>query len=50
MDLIENKTGIKYHDGHVHRLLYQWGFGLKVPEKRFIKRASKKELKHFKKE
>ena len=50
MDLIENKTGIKYHDGHVRRLLYQWGFGLKVPEKRFVKRASKKELKHFKKE
>ena len=50
MDLIQNKTGIKYHDGHVRRLLYQWGFGLKVPEKRFVKRASKKELKHFKKE
>lgn len=49
MDLIEKKTGIKYHEDHIRRLLYQWGFGLKVPEKRFVKRASKKEIKHFKK-
>lgn len=49
MDLIEKKTGVKYHEDHIRRLLYQWGFGLKVPEKRFVKRASKKEMKYFKK-
>jgi putative transposase len=49
MNLIEKKTGVKYHEDHVRRLLYQWGFSLKVPEKRFVKRASDKEIKDFKK-
>ncbi len=46
MDLIQKKTGIKYHEDHIRRLLYQWGFSLKVPEKRFVKRASNKEIKY----
>lgn len=49
MDHIEKKTGIKYHEDHIRRLLYQWGFSLKAPEKRFVKRASDKEIKDFKK-
>ena len=49
MDLIEKKTGIKYHEDHIRRLLHQWGFSLKAPEKKFVKRASKREIKHFKK-
>ncbi|MDN5847372.1 MAG: helix-turn-helix domain-containing protein [Candidatus Nitrosocosmicus sp.] len=49
MDLIQKKTGIKYHEDHIRRLLYQWEFGLKAPEKRFVKRASDKEIKDFKK-
>lgn len=49
MDHIEKKTGIKYHEDHIRRLLHQWGFSLKAPEKRFVKRASDKEIKDFKK-
>lgn len=50
MDLIQKKTaGIKYHEDHIRRLLHQWGFSLKAPEKKFVKRASEKEVKHFKK-
>lgn len=49
MDHIEKKTGIKYHEDHIRRLLHQWGFSLKALEKRFVKRASDKEIKDFKK-
>jgi putative transposase len=49
MNLIQKKTGIKYHQDHIRRLLYQWGFSLKAPEKRFVKRASKREIMDFKK-
>jgi putative transposase len=49
MDHIEKKTGIKYHEDHIRRLLHQWGFSLKAPEKRFVKKASDKEIKDFKK-
>jgi transposase len=49
MDLIQNKTGIKYHKDHIRRLLHQWGFSLKAPEKRFVRKASEKEIKDFKK-
>jgi putative transposase len=50
MDLILKKTGVKYHEDHIRRLLYQWGFSLKTPEKKFVKRASDREIKYFKKE
>ncbi len=33
MDLIKKKTGVKYHEDHIRRLLHQWGFSLKAPEK-----------------
>jgi putative transposase len=49
MDHIEKKMGIKYHEDHIRRLLHQWGFSLKAPEKRFVKRTSDKEIKDFKK-
>ncbi len=49
MDLTLKKTGVKYHEDHIHRLLYQWGFSLKAPEKKFVNRASDK-IKYFKKE
>jgi putative transposase len=49
MDLVQKKTGIKYHEDHIRRLLHQWGFSLKAPEKKFVKRASDKEIKYFKK-
>ena len=46
---IQKKTGIKYHEEHIRRLLHQWGFSLKAPQKKFVKRASEKEKKDFKK-
>ena len=50
MDIILRKTGIKYHEVHVYRLLHKWGFVRKVPQKRFVRTASKEEKKKFKKE
>jgi putative transposase len=50
MDIIQKKTSIKYHEVHIYRLLHQWGFSSKVPQKRFVRTASQKEKKKFKKE
>ncbi len=49
MYLIHKKTGVKYHKEHVRRLLHQWGFSPKVPQKRFVRTASKEEKNSFKK-
>jgi len=49
MDLIQEKTGIKYHEVHIRRILHKWGFSPKVPQKRFVKSASKKDKNGFKK-
>ena len=50
MDLIYRKTGVRYHEVHIYRLLYKWGFKPKVPQKRFVNSASVKEKRKFKKE
>ncbi|HJT85458.1 MAG TPA: helix-turn-helix domain-containing protein [Nitrososphaeraceae archaeon] len=50
MDLIYKKTGVRYHEVHIYRLLHKWGFKPKVPQKRFVNTASDKEKKRFKKE
>ena len=50
MDLIYNKTGVRYHEVHIYRLLHKWGFKSKVPQKRFVKTASVMEKRKFKKE
>ena len=50
MDLIYNKTGVRYHELHIYRLLHKWGFKPKVLQKRFVNSASIKEKKRFKKE
>ena len=50
MDLIYKKTGVRYHEVHIYRLLHKWGFKSKVPHKRFINTASAKDKKRFKKE
>ena len=39
----------KYHEVHIRRLLHKWGFKSKVPQKRFVRTASRKEKKGFKK-
>ena len=50
MDFIYRKTGVRYHEVHIYRLLHKWGFKSKVPHKRFVNTASKKDKKRFKKE
>jgi putative transposase len=50
LDLIYRKTGVRYHEVHIYRLLHKWGFKSKVPQKRFINSASVKDKKKFKKE
>ena len=50
MDLIYRKTGVRYHEVHIYRLLHKWGFKPKVPQKRFVNTASIKDKKKFKKE
>lgn len=50
MDLIYKKTGVRYHEVHIYRLLHKWGFKSKVPQKKFVNTASKKDKSKFKKE
>ncbi len=50
MDLIHKRTGIKYHEVHIYRLLHKWGFISKVPLKKFVRTSTSKEKKEFKKE
>ena len=49
MDLIEKIPCINYHKVHIYRLLHRWGFSSKVPQKRYVRTASQKEKKGFKK-
>lgn len=49
MNIIYEKTGVRYHEVHIYRLLHKWGFSPKVPRKRFVNTASSKEKKQFKK-
>jgi transposase len=49
MNIIYEKTGVRYHEVHIYGLLHKWGFSPKVPRKRFINTASNKEKKQFKK-
>lgn len=50
LDLIYKKTGVRYHEVHIYRLLHKWGFKSRVPQKRFVNTASVKNKKKFKKE
>jgi transposase len=49
MNIIYAKTGVRYHEVHIYRLLHKRGFSPKVPRKRFVNTASNKEKKQFKK-
>lgn len=49
MNLIYEKSGVRYHEVHIYRLLHKWGFTPKVPQKRFVNAASKEEKIRFKK-
>jgi putative transposase len=50
MDLIYKKTGVRYHEVHIYRLLHKWGFKSKVPQRRFVNTAFTKDKRKFKKE
>jgi putative transposase len=43
MDIIHKRTGVKYHEVHIYRLLHKWGFVPKIPKGRFVRAASKEE-------
>ena len=47
MNIIYEKTGVRYHhEVHVYRLLYKGGFS-QVPKKKFVNAASKEEKDKF---
>ena len=45
MNLIYERTGVKYHEVHIYRLLHRWGFSPKVPRMRFVNAAASKQEK-----
>ena len=49
MNLIYERTGVKYHEVHIYRLLHKWGFSSKVPRMKFVNAASKQEKKNLEK-
>ena len=49
MNIIYQRTGVRYHEVHIYRLLHKWGFKPKVPQRRFVNIASKEEKEEFKK-
>jgi putative transposase len=49
MNMIYERTGIRYHEVHVYRLLHKWEFTPKVPIKRFVNTASDQEKNGFRK-
>ncbi len=49
MDIIYKKTGVRYHEVHIYRLLHKWGVSSKVPQKRFVNTAPIAEKESFKK-
>jgi putative transposase len=49
MNLIYEKSGVKYHEVHVYRLLHKWGYTSKVAQKRFVNSATMQEKLWFKK-
>ena len=49
MNLIYERTGVKYHEVHIYRLLHKWGFSPKVPTTRFVNAASKQDKNKFRK-
>ena len=49
MNLIYERTGVKYHEVHIYRLLHKWGFSPKVPRMRFVNATSKQHKNKFRK-
>ena len=49
MDIIYKKTGVRYHEVHIYRLLHKWGFSPKIPQRRFVNTSSKGRERGFQK-
>lgn len=49
MDLIYKKTGVRYYEVHIYRVLHKWEFKSKVPQKKFVNTASKNDTRKSKK-
>jgi transposase len=47
MNIIYDKTGVRYHEVHIYRLLHKWRFSPKIPRKRFVNTASNEEKKQI---
>ena len=45
MDLIQKKTGVKYHKVHIYRLLHRWGFASKGSTEKVCKGSIPKRRK-----
>ena len=50
INIIYKKTGVRYHEVSIYRLLHKWGFKSKVLQKRFVNTAPAKDKMKFKKE
>jgi transposase len=48
MNIIQKRTGVKYHEVHIFWMLHRWGFSSKVPQRKFAKAATQEEKKEFK--
>jgi transposase len=48
MNIIQKRTGVKYHEVHIYWMLHRWGFSSKVPQRKFAKAATQEEKKEFK--
>ncbi len=49
MNLMYEKSGVRYHEVHVYRLLHQWGFVPNVTTKKFVNSTTDEEKLWFKK-
>ena len=49
MDLIYEKSGVRYYEVHIYPLLHQWRFSPKILQKKFINITATKGKKRFKK-
>ena len=48
MDIIYKKTGIRYHEVHIYRLLHKWGFSPRFHRKDLLILHQKKRKRHSK--
>jgi putative transposase len=49
MDLIYKKTGVRYDEVHIYRLLHKWGFKSKIPQKKFVNACFQERQKEIQK-